>query len=157
VPHKGWRCVEIEEHVARDHLCEMCEARIVRFVHVMAHENYPATLRVGCVCAGNMEGDLAAARTREAEFRGERARKGRWLSRPWRLSARGNQFLNTNDGFNVVVFKRGPIWAARVEHRTSGYSRASSRHYGSSDAAKLAAFEAMLDMKRREPWKRRTE
>lgn len=50
------------------------------------------------------------ARKREAGFKNERGRRTRWLSREWRISASGNQFLNTNDGFNVVVYPKGPIW-----------------------------------------------
>ncbi|MDT3687475.1 MAG: hypothetical protein RO009_20810 [Pseudorhodoplanes sp.] len=155
VPHRGWHCVDIEELEEQDHLCEMCEARYVRFVHVMEHPNYPDTLRVGCVCAGHMEENLVGARKREAGFKSERSRRVRWLSRRWRVSAAGNEFLNTNDGFNVVVYPRGAIWGARVEHRASGYQRTSKRPYKSADEAKLAAFDAMTGMKHSEPWRRR--
>jgi hypothetical protein len=61
---------------------------------------------------------------------------------------------NTNDGFNVVVYRRGGTWGARVGHRASGYTRNSKRPYPSQDAAKLAAFDAMLGMKHAEPWRR---
>ena len=38
VPHKGWALHRyIEELNEQDHICEMCEARQVRFVHVMEH------------------------------------------------------------------------------------------------------------------------
>src|SRR5262252_8362067 len=93
VPHRGWRCVHIEELEQQSHLCEMCEARHVRFVHIMRHPAYQGILRVGCVCAGHMEEDLEGARRREASFKTERNRRTRWLARPWRLSAAGNEFL----------------------------------------------------------------
>ncbi|TIU28132.1 MAG: hypothetical protein E5W38_24835, partial [Mesorhizobium sp.] len=147
VPHKGWSCVDIEELEEQEHLCEMCEARHVRFVHVMEHPRYPEILRVGCVCAGHLEEDPVGARKREAGFKNERGRRTRWLSREWRISASGNQFLNTNDGFNVVVYPKGPIWGARVEHRASGYQRTSKLPYQTQDQAKLAAFNAMVGMK----------
>lgn len=154
VPHKGWRCVDIEELEEQDHLCEMCETRLVRFVPVMEHDDYDDVLRVGCVCAGHMEEDLVGARKREAAYRNDRSRRSRWLQRRWRLSAAGNEYLNTNDGFNVVVYRKGVIWGARVEHRASGYARSSNLPYQTADHAKLAAFEAMLGMKHSEPWKR---
>jgi hypothetical protein len=154
VPHRGWRCVDIEELDEQDHLCEMCEARMVRFVHVMENDRYDGELRVGCVCAGHMEQDLEGARRREANFKNSRSRCRRWLSLIWRKSVAGNDFLNTNDGFNVVVYRRGGTWGARVEHRASGYTRSSKRPYPSQDAAKLAAFDAMLGMKHAEPWRR---
>ena len=37
VPHKGCHCIDIVELNEQDHICEMCEARQVRFVHVMEH------------------------------------------------------------------------------------------------------------------------
>lgn len=154
VPHRGWRCVDIEELEEQDHLCEMCEARLVRFVHVMWNDRYDGELRVGCVCAGNMEEDLEGARRRESSFKSSRARRTRWLSRKWRTSSAGNEYLNTTDGFNVVIFERAAIWGARVEHRASGHSRSSKCPYATSDAAKLAAFDAMLGMKHAEPWRR---
>lgn len=154
VPHRGWRCVDIEERDEQDHLCEMCEARLVRFVHVMENDRFEGELRVGCVCAGHMEEDIEGARRRETEFKNGRARRSRWLSRAWRTSAAGNDFLNTQDGFNVVVYRRGTVWGARVEHRASGFSRSSKRPYPTSDMAKLAAFDAMLGMKHAEPWRK---
>lgn len=155
VPHKGWSCVDIEELEEQDHLCEMCEARHVRFVHVMEHANYDGPLRVGCVCAGHMEEDLAGARKREAGFKSDRSRRARWLARAWRVSGAGNQFLNTNDGFNVVVYPKGVIWGAKVEHRASGFQRTSKLPYSTRDQAKLAAFDAMMGMKHSQPWKKK--
>lgn len=154
VPHKGWRCVDIEELDEQDHLCEMCEARLIRFVHAMEHDDYDDVLRVGCVCAGHMEEDLVGARRREAAYRNDRSRRSRWLQRRWRLPAAGNEYLNTNDGFNVVIYSNVAIWGARIKHHASGFARSLRLTYQTSDHAKLAAFEAMLGMKHSEPWKR---
>lgn len=66
VLHSGWHCVDIEDlgepHAER----EMCESQTIRYVHHMEHPDYPGSLAVGCVCAGHMEGSLAAVRDREA-------------------------------------------------------------------------------------------
>jgi hypothetical protein len=153
VPHRGWRCVDIEEQEEQDHLCEMCEARLVRFVHVMEHDAYEGVLRVGCICAGHMEEDLVGARMREAAYKNDRARRSRWLQRKWRVSAGGNEFLNTADGFNVVIYRTGRSWGARVEHRASGFQRTSKLRYATAEKVKLAAFDAMLGMKHAEPWR----
>jgi hypothetical protein len=45
--------------------CEMCEHASIRYVHVMVHEQYQDALKVGRICSGHMEGDLAAAHLRE--------------------------------------------------------------------------------------------
>lgn len=102
-----------------------------------------------------MEEDLEGARRRETDFKNGRARRSRWLMRAWRMSAADNDLVNTQDGFNVVVYQRGGIWGARVEHRPTGFFRSSKRPYPSQDAAKLAAFDAMLGMKHAEPWRAR--
>jgi hypothetical protein len=68
VPHKGWRCEDVEDLERDRAICEMCEVAEVRYVHTMVHASW-GRLRVGCVCAGNMEGDYVGAVAREAAVR----------------------------------------------------------------------------------------
>lgn len=70
VPHKGWTCID-EDIVEGDDLetCEMCEWAEVRYVHVMTHPEWEGELRVGCICAGHMQEDMAGAQRREAELK----------------------------------------------------------------------------------------
>jgi hypothetical protein len=110
----------------------------------MSHPDYADTLGCGCICAGYMEQDLVSARRREREFRNRCARRSYWLRRKWRVSARGNQYLNV-DGFNVVVYPRrdgqGQGW--RLTHKATGITQFSARPYETEAAAKLAAFDVM--------------
>jgi len=69
VPHKGWICVAMEDQGDDWKLCEMCEHVDVRFVHVMTHPDWEGDLRVGCICAGNMEQDVVGAELREKVWR----------------------------------------------------------------------------------------
>ncbi|ASD26541.1 MULTISPECIES: hypothetical protein [Brevundimonas] len=153
VPHKGWSCVDIEDLGEPAVTCEMCETQEIRFVHHMTHPNYPGELGVGCVCAGRMEENYDAARQRETTARNQAGRKRKWLSRTWRVSFSGNEFLNT-DGYNIVVFQQssGPqrgSWTFRVTNRGTLDSLQARKPYPSSDAAKLRAFDAMIWMKER--------
>jgi hypothetical protein len=59
---------------------------------------------------------------------------------------KGNSFVNT-DGYNVVVYRKDAGWGARVKHRESGRQRVAQLRYETAAAAKIAAFDAMLDMK----------
>ena len=68
VPKRDWKCVGVDDLEIASHLCEMCEAHIVRFVHTMAHADY-GVLAVGCICAGHMEGDLDSAHRREGALK----------------------------------------------------------------------------------------
>jgi hypothetical protein len=143
VPHRGWTYVDAEDLGEPDFICEMCEGMAIRYVHTITHPEYP-DLRSGCICAGHTEGDYVAARRRAHQFRLRKARQSRWLTRHWRCSQQGNEFLNT-DGFNVVVFQRGNVWGARVKDTLSGVTRFSRLPYPTSDAAKLAAFRVVTD------------
>jgi hypothetical protein len=151
VPHKDWRCIDIEDLGEPAATCEMCEVQEIRYVHSMEHADYPDVLRCGCICAGYMEEDFEGAHTREHRFKANRDRRARWLQRRWLGSGRTStpelQYLNTG-GFHISVFPRwdGQGWGALVRHRESGRQRRSQLPYDTADAAKLAAFDAMLGM-----------
>ena len=56
VPHRGWTLVEVVDlgRGASNHeTCEMCEAREIRYAHILEHASHGA-LSVGCDCAEKM-------------------------------------------------------------------------------------------------------
>ena len=59
-------------------ICEMCETRTIRYVHVMRHDRYAGHLRVGCECAAKMEEDREAAHARENTSKNLAQRRARW-------------------------------------------------------------------------------
>lgn len=140
VPHKGWHCVDIEDLGEPQIECEMCESQTIRYVHQMEHPNYPEVIEVGCVCAGHMEGDIAAARTREASMKSRTGKRKRWLNRKWQLSSKGNHWIKV-DGFRITVYPRGERWAATVSSDDNSLVQHSRRNYKTEDQAKLAAFD----------------
>jgi len=149
VPHRGWTCVDMEDLGEPDEICEMCEVTEIRYVHLMEHDEYPDTLRCGCICASHMEGDYVGPRLREKQLKNRETRRKRWLSRTWSVSRSGNDYLKT-DNFHIVVFpKLNGTWGARVTDNWTGDSRSSKRIYHTEAEAKLSAFEAMLRMKER--------
>jgi len=152
VPHKGWTCTSVEDLGAQDKVCQMCETQHIRYAHHMEHPDHPESLAVGCVCAGHMENDYQGPRRRETAYRNTAQRRRRWLSRKWKVSANGNDYLNT-DGLHIVVFQKNPrLWGARIEDRATGRSIPSRRPYQTEDAAKLAAFDAMIFLKTERGW-----
>lgn len=142
VPHRGWRCVEIEDLGAPKATCGMCEAQRIRFVHYMEHDDYPGTLPCGCVCAGHMEQDLARAEARDHSMRGRASKRTRWVARRWKVSQRGNEWIEA-DGYRVTIFRRGGGWAAALNAVAGTYQAFSRRFYATEDEAKLAAFDAI--------------
>lgn len=152
VPHRGWTCVNVEDLGVIDSVCEMCETQEIRYVHWMEHPDFSEILEVGCICAEHMENNYEAPRKRERGLRNAAQRKRRWLNRSWKVSSKGNTYLNT-DGMNIVVYKKNDtIWGSRIEDRTSGKSIFSHRRYTSEGAAKLAAFDAMIFLKQKRGW-----
>ena len=136
---------------SRYRLRDVRDAR-VRYVHHMEHPDYRESLGVGCICAQHMENDYEAPRRRERTLRNAAQRRRRWLSRKWQVSAKGNAYLNT-DGINITVYRRTRIlWRARIEEQATGRSVTSKGRYTNEDAAKLAAFDAMIFLKHERGW-----
>ena len=141
VPHKGWMCEDVEDLGEPSDICEMCEFQIIRYVHVMSHSKYSTTLRVGRICAGHMEGDICAAKSRESKIKNESARRANWLKlKGWKTSKRGNPYIN-KDGFNVVVYRMNArFWRGNVKLRDTEETR-KTRPCKTEEQAKLDAFE----------------
>jgi hypothetical protein len=132
--------------------CEMCETQQIRYVHSMQHTDFPEILAVGCVCAERMEDDYLGPKRRERIIRSSAGRKRKWLTRSWKVSTRGNIFINT-DGMNITIYKKqNKRWAGRIEERASGRSVNSRFDYPTVEAAKLAAFDAMIFLKTKRGW-----
>lgn len=154
VPHKGWTCISVEDLEAPDAVCEMCEVQEIRYVHHMEHPGYTGTLAVGCVCAEKMEDDYEAPRRRERHMRNAAQRRGRWLDRKWKISQKGNPYINV-DGMNITVFCRPDgSWGGKIEDRTTAQAITARRRYTTEDQAKLAAFDAMIFLKNEKGWGR---
>lgn len=149
VPHRGWTCLEIEDLGEPSQTCEMCESSEIRYAHHMSHPEYAGELVVGCICAGHLEGSLVAAEAREAKARNRASKKTRWLTRKWKISAKGNATLKA-DGFRVTVYPRGGGWGATLAPVEGGTVHHARRNYPTPDAAKLAAFDAITTLIRPE-------
>lgn len=77
----------------------------------------------------------------------ERLRKY-WPGRTWRQSREGNWYLNA-DGFNLVVSdKGGGGWTVFVRNRETDLTQRGRKADQTLEAAKLAAFDALMWAKR---------
>jgi hypothetical protein len=140
VPHRGWICVDIEDLGEPQVTCEMCESRSIRYVHHMQHSDYSEILKVGCVCAGHMEGNLSASRAREASMKSRSSKRKRWITRAWKVSAKGNPYIAA-DGYRITVYPRGGGWAATIAAVDDSLLQHSRRNFKTIAEAKLAAFD----------------
>lgn len=143
VPKKGWSCIGIDDLGEPSQTCEMCGTAEIRYVHYMQHPDHPEELAVGCVCAENMEQDYVRPREREKRLRTLARRRKTWERRQWKVSSKGNWFLNA-EGYNLVIAPNGKNWRVIVSNRSSGASQAGRTAYERESDAKLAALTALL-------------
>ena len=78
--HKGWVSLDVEDRYEPFELCEACQRRQVRFVHLLSHDdesepNNFGRLEAGCVCAGFLTEDYEGAAGAERRVKNETARK----------------------------------------------------------------------------------
>lgn len=66
-----------------------------------------------------------------------------WPERTWRLSHEGNWYLNS-DGYNIVVSGKREVWTVFVQNRETDLSQRGRKTYPTLEAAKLAAFDALM-------------
>lgn len=140
IPHKGWYCVDIEDSGTLSNTCEMCESQQIRFIHYMEHASYLGTLAVGCFCAGHMEENLTTAKRRDDFMKSRASKKKRWISRNWKISNKGNEYIKT-DGYVVTVFKKGDLWKSRVSSFDNLHTFYSKKNYKTSDEVKIGSFD----------------
>jgi len=147
VPHRDWKCIEIEDLGSQSKKCEMCEVEMLRYLHRMKHNNYK-NLEVGCICAGHMEGDVDSAKNREKQIKSRDRKRDKWLSRKWETSAKGNPYFITRkstysqEKHHVIITnnKQGK-YSASVDKTYLG------EWYDTENEAKLAAFDKIWPAK----------
>lgn len=151
IPHKGWHCIDIEDLEDGREICEMCESQEIRFVHYMAHPNYPVQLACGCDCAGHMEGNLAKAEERDRKMRSSASRRRNFPKlKSWKLSHKGNWTIKKS-GNRVTIFGTNGRYKFVINHFALPDGKFSRTEYDSINKAKLAAFDALIWLE--ENWK----
>lgn len=138
VPKTGWICVGVSDLGAPVGICEMCGYQIIRYAHHMEHPRY-RSLIAGCVCAGKMEGNIAGAKQREAEFKNRQARRINFLKREWNQSKKGNEYLKVDDHVIVLYHdtSNGNNWKYSIDNQFC------QNKYRTRDEAVVGAFDAL--------------
>ncbi len=122
-PLKDWYCVEVidireDDPEAPLKVCELCDYDGIRYVHVMAHDDYPDEICVGCICAGVMERDIIAAKARDTEARNRTQRKKNYLKKKWADEPDGSWTLRYKGHdlkISVEVFQDIPQYTAWID------------------------------------------
>jgi hypothetical protein len=141
-PHTGFICERIEDRGSASHTCQMCQRARVRFVHHMRHPGY-RPLQVGCCCAGHMEANVAAARSREDVFRLRQARRARWSDKEWRRAKSGVSYLNA-DGVSIRIYSVQNGFSGVISSLIEDWRIVGKRVFPSEEAAQQAAVKYLL-------------
>ena len=139
VPHDGWTCSGIEDLGAPVGICEMCGYQIIRYAHHMEHPRYHS-LTAGCVCAGRMEGDIEAAKRREADYKNRESRRASFFKKKWKHSKKGNEYLKT-DGHVIVLCQ---LERTRNQWKYAIDNTFCKTLYSNRDTAAAAVFDLSL-------------
>lgn len=111
IPKRGWTCIYIHDEGGMIEICEMCGIRHIRYIHTMMHPKYSEHMKVGCICAGYMEGDMDMAELREKKFLSVCNKKSRFInlhSDEWELKnnkAGGYRYEQKFGKFNIVIMQ----------------------------------------------------
>ena len=143
---EGWYCAysyDNKEDGGDYTDCELCGYEGVRYVHVMAHRDWPDPIEVGCVCAGVMEGDELAPKERERVMRNRAARKRNFLNRNWRPTRYGGLWLREK-GTPIFINRSGRRFYVKIPH--TGGDQVAYLYHGKSILSMEDAIYAAYDL-----------
>ena len=125
-------------------LCMMCESRWCKYLHFMEGvvNGKKVALAVGCICAGNLEGDIQLAKRREEAFIKKIAKKNRFIKGKWKVSYKKNRYKKI-DGFLVTVFPNrynNKKFDCSIEHLKTG-EKIYFNNFLSQEQAALEAYK----------------
>lgn len=142
VPHKGWRAYAVDD-LGDDRIsCEMCNKTEIRWAHYMEHPNHPTVLRVGCVCAENMEENYNGQVAENAA-----KRKTNWTQR-WKKEQSSNVSYQIKkiDKDLVIIFEHDNLYYWLVERdNTDEYHGVNIGGYTTDKLAKQAVWKMYED------------
>lgn len=99
---KEWKCVGVTDLGAPCMTCENCNFMTIRYVHHMEHKD-GRQLDVGCVCAGELEGDKDNSKNREIRFKSYLGKLQRFIQKEFEQSKNGNLYLKYKERLLVIV------------------------------------------------------
>lgn len=147
-PVAGWICIDMYDVVEDGgddtalSICELCDCSTVRYVHVMHHDEYFEDVKVGCICAGIMEGDILAAKERDREMKNRAKRKRNYLKREWQREGNGIYVLRYKNECLTIMPDQWGIADFGVVRKGRGVWH----HKGKRIESFLAAVHAAFDL-----------
>ena len=137
VPHKGWEYLGCEDKEETCEVCEMCEDRDIRYVHWVRHQDYPADLGVGNVCAENLCIEYSSPKAKERVAKNRTVRKKRFIRDGWSdTQTQGNKKKTWKEN-SILLFAKGRGFKLRIN------SQWGQKTYPDCKTAISAAFDVI--------------
>jgi len=155
IPHKGWTLVDVydvrEDGQSEDgtsyETCMMCGNEKIRYVHVVSHPDIDEEFIVGCQCAEKLTDDYENPQRREKELRNKTNRRTNFLKRKWKISTKGNEYLNI-DEHHILVSKDSKThkYTVKIDDKWG------NKRFDTPKQAKIAAFKGIEYYKNKGEW-----
>ncbi|MCP1175654.1 hypothetical protein [Ralstonia chuxiongensis] len=141
LPSHGWTRIAVEGRKGEQFLCAACNAVRHGAYHLLGHPNVKEAIRVDVRCAATLQSPIVEQKKRTASFEeGRSMKRMRWFVRAWKRTADGRSTLYA-DGHRVIVEFTGRSWSYTVAPMQDEAVSWRQAGFGSSDEAKLAAFD----------------
>lgn len=95
LPTTGWTDDRVEDMKGEEVKCQYCNKESIRFVHVLTHPDYEGELKVGCICAGKLTGNLELSKKKERERKNESRKVEAWRKKHDESAAAKKEFLDS--------------------------------------------------------------
>jgi hypothetical protein len=121
-PRRDWVLIDEEDLGQPDEICQACGRQEIRYVSVIEHPDWPAPLRVGCVCVIGLTGetrDAYAARINrlKARTRRQQAEYNKLLT-GWVRNRKGNETLRHGGRLLTIFRTQAGRYTCSIRSRT---------------------------------------
>ena len=151
-PKIGWKFAGIKAYDAEGGLCQMCGHAKRRFLHLMTNDQVPEVLEIGLQCAELLEQDWYRPAKRERRYQDDLRVGKDWPSKRWKLSSRGNPYVNVRE-FNITIWDKGGAGfgvTIKLQNKFDGSFEINGKKlYQTIEEAKAGALDAFLYARRK--------
>lgn len=130
----------------------MCDHAQLRFLHLMTNDEVPEVLELGLQCAELLEQDWYRPAKRERRYEDDLRVVKDWPSKKWKLSSRGNPYVNVRE-FNITIWDKGGAGfgvTIKLQNKFNGSFEINGKKlYRTLEEAKAGALEAFLYARRK--------
>lgn len=163
-PKKGWKYEGVYDAKSDNGdlvKCEFCDKAMVRYVHVLSHEEWDEPIHVGCECAVSLQSDYSeeTLRKKEASLKSNLGKMERFIDdTKWTKGKTKNQytyFKRIYKKFEFVIWKQndGRFTCSKIKLYSRYYKNYGVGYYSESFKtiveAKMFLYDEFIEQAKR--------